>query len=89
MLNELRALVIESDPAALARIAGLLDHKGFRIAARPSPDDSLDYVARTRPDVVLLGIDYWNQGWDSRILAASPATVVFPVLEATESRSVA
>jgi len=80
MLKDMHALVIDPDPATLTRIAGLLDH-GFRISTRLSPRDAMDYVARARPDVVLLGIDYWQDGWASEILAASPETVVVPVLD--------
>lgn len=80
MLNDLHALVIDPDPATLTRIAGLLDH-GFRISTRLSPRDSLGYIARAKPDVVLLGVAFWKDGWGSEILAASPETVVLPVLD--------
>jgi len=80
MLKDMHALVIDPDPATLTRIAGLLDH-GFRISTRLSPADAMEYVARARPHVVLLGIDYWQDGWGSEILAASPETVVVPVLD--------
>lgn len=83
MLIDMHAVVIDADPTTLSRVAGLLDH-GFRISTRLSPRDSLEYVARTKPDVVLLGLDYWREGWGPEILAASPETVVLPVLDIPE-----
>jgi len=79
------ALVIDPDPSVLSRIAGTLAHSGLRIATRLSPEDALEYVARSRPDVVLLGIAYWQDGWGAEILAASPASVVLPVVDAPQA----
>ncbi len=79
------ALVIDPDPAALARIARTLGHHGLRIAVRRSPEDALEYVGRSRPDVVLLNIGYWEDGWGSEILAISPDTVVFPVVDGADA----
>lgn len=74
----LRALVLDPDPRAFADVVATLAPKGFHVAARLAPDDSLDYVRRTRPNVVLLGRPYWEDGWMARIQAASPGTVVVP-----------
>lgn len=80
MTDRLRALVIDPDFSALSRASGLLKH-GFRIVARRSPADALDYVARARPDLVLLAPSFWQEGWGAEILAASPETVVLPSLD--------
>ena len=85
MSSTLSALVIHAEPSVLTRIARTLGHAGLKIATRVSPEDSLDYIARSRPDVVLLGIEFWQDGWGAEILAASPETVVMPVLDAPES----
>ena len=81
----LRALVIDPDPRVLANAVRVLAHKGIHVAGRITPDDSLDYVKRARPDVVLLGLGYWEQGWGSEILAVSPETVVIPVVGNSET----
>lgn len=81
MSDPIRALIIEERPAALARIAATLAHPGFRVATRLSPADALEYVARTRPDLVLLGRSWWEAGWAVELLVASPETVVLPVID--------
>lgn len=80
MSTFLRALVIDPDPTVLANIVHVLAHKGFHVATRLTPDDSLNYVRRSRPEVVLLALPFWEEGWSSEILAASPETVVIPVV---------
>ncbi|HZE98885.1 MAG TPA: hypothetical protein VE981_17890 [Planctomycetota bacterium] len=85
MSTLLRALVIDSDPRVLANIVHVLAHTGFHVATRLGPDDSLNYVRRSRPDVVLLGLPFWEQGWGSDILAASPDTVVIPVVGSSDA----
>ena len=74
----LRALVIDADPGVLADVVRVLAPKGFHVATRLSPDDALDYVRRSKPNVVLLGVPYWDQGWGAKVVAASPGTVVVP-----------
>jgi hypothetical protein len=74
----LRALVIDPDPRVLADAVRALAHRGFHVAGRITPDDSLDYVRRARPHVVLLGRTFWEQGWATEILVASPETVILP-----------
>lgn len=76
----LRALVIDSDPRVLADVARTLTHRGFRIAVHRSAVDALDYVRRARPDLVLLGVSLWQEGWATEILAIAPETVVVPVI---------
>ena len=85
MSTFLRALVIDPDPNVLANIVQVLAHKGFHVATRLTPDDSLNYVRRSRPEVVLLGLPFWEEGWSSEILAASPKTVVMPIAGASEA----
>lgn len=77
--NTLRALVIDPDPRVLADAVRVLTLKGFHVAGRTTPDDSLDYVRRARPHVALLGRTFWEEGWGGEILAASPETVILPV----------
>lgn len=76
----LSALAIDENRDVLANIAHILAHQGFRIAARTSPADSLDYVRRARPEIVLLGMSFWKEGWGIEILEASPESVVIPVI---------
>ena len=75
----LRALVIDPDAGALTDAVRHLVRKGFHVAGRMTPVDSLEYVRRARPNLVLLGRTFWDQGWGPEILAASPETVVMPV----------
>jgi hypothetical protein len=77
--NILRALVIDPDPRVLADAVRVLTLKGFHVAGRLTPDDSLDYIRRARPHVALLGRTFWEEGWGVEILAASPETVILPV----------
>ena len=77
----LQALVIDPNIKILADLVRPLTRKGFRVSARTSPDDVLDYVRRSRPELVLLGRTFWQAGWAPRILAASPGTVVTPAPE--------
>lgn len=79
MTKNLLALVINPDLNVLGDLVRPLSLKGFRIAARPTPEDALDYVRRSRPDLVLLGSPFWQEGWGKKILAASPGTMVVPV----------
>jgi hypothetical protein len=77
--NALRALVIDPDLRALTTAVRTLAHQGFHVAGRITPDDSLDYIRRARPNVVLLGAPFWGEDWASRIRTASPRTVVVPL----------
>lgn len=77
--TNLRALVIDPDPRVLADAGRLLALNGFHVAGRLTPDDSLEYIQRARPQVALLGRTFWEQGWGVEILAASPETVILPV----------
>ena len=79
MTKTLLALIINPNLKVLGDLVRPLSLKGFRIAARPAPEDALEYVRRARPDLVLLGAPYWQEGWARRIVDASPATVVVPV----------
>lgn len=74
-----RALLIDTNLKALSELVRPLAQKGFRIAARPSPEGAIDYIRRSRPDLVLLGARFWQEGLGREILAASPGTVVVPV----------
>ena len=80
----LQALVIDPNLKILADLVRPLTLKGFRVSARTSPDDVLDYVRRSRPELVLLGRKFWQAGWAPQILAASPGSVVAPVAELPE-----
>ena len=80
----LQALVIDPNLKVLIDLVRPLTLKGFRVAARTSPEDVLDYVRRSRPELVLLGRKFWQAGWAPEILAASPGTVVAPVAEVPE-----
>lgn len=77
----IRVVLIESDPDVLSRAAHRLAESGVHVVVRPQPRGALDFIGRTRPEVVLLGRRFWAQGWSRRIRAASPETVVFPALE--------
>jgi hypothetical protein len=81
----LRALVIDPDPRVLANAVRVLAHKGIHVAGRITPEDSLDYVRRAAPDVVLLGLTFWEAGWGPEFLAASPETVVIPIVGNSEA----
>ena len=72
----LQALVMDANLKVLADLVRPLTLKGFRVAARTSPEGVLDYVRRSRPQLVLLGRTFWQEGWAPEILAASPGTVV-------------
>jgi hypothetical protein len=76
----LRALVIDPDARALTDAVRLLTRRGFHVAGRITPVDSLEYVRRARPDVVLLGLPFWEEGWGTEILGVSPETVVLPIV---------
>jgi hypothetical protein len=82
--KNLQALVIDPNLKVLADLVRPLTLKGFRVAARTSPEGVLDYVRRSRPQLVLLGRQFWQAGWGPEILAASPGTVVAPVAELPE-----
>ena len=77
----LRALVIDHDAHALAQVSDLLTRKGFRVSARATPGDALDYVRRARPDLVLLGSRFWENGWGVLLRSLAPQTPVFPTVE--------
>ena len=76
--NTLQALVIDPNLGILADLVRPLTQKGFRVAARTTPDDVIDYVRRSRPGLVLLGRKYWQAGLAPQILEASPGTLVAP-----------
>ena len=82
--KKLQALVLDPNLRVLADLVRPLTLKGFRVAARTSPDGVLDYVRRSRPQLVLLARTFWQAGWAPQILAASPGTVVAPVADAPE-----
>jgi hypothetical protein len=78
----MRALVMDPEPRVLADAVRVLARKGFHVAGRVTTDDSLEYIRRARPDLVLLGRPFWEQGWGHEILAVSPETVVLPIKSA-------
>ena len=78
----IRVVVLESDRDILNRVVRRLESADLHLVARASPDDALDYVRRARPEVVLLGADFWGADWARRFSHASPETVVFPILDA-------
>ncbi len=73
------ALVIDQDFGFLGRAVELLTRTGFQVRARLSPNGIRDYTRSLRPDVILLGTVFWEQGWAPVLRSLSPESVVFPV----------
>lgn len=73
-----RVVVVDADPRARARLVSRLEAPGVRVVARSSPEDALEFVARARPELVLLGAEAWSLGWSPRFTGVSPDTIVFP-----------
>jgi DNA-binding response OmpR family regulator len=75
----LRAVAIDTDTRALGTLAHNLTHRGYRLVARPAPAESLEYVRKVRPEIVLLGAAWWRDGWPEALRRASPRSVLLPI----------
>ncbi len=50
--------LLDHDPAARAAIAEFLGKAGFLVSASSNVQDTLDYAARSRPDVLITGMEF-------------------------------
>lgn len=73
------ALVIDHDFGFLGRAVELLGRSGFQVHARLSPSGLREFTSALRPDVILLGLPFWEQGWAPVLRRQSPESIVFPV----------
>ena len=72
------AIVIDPDLGLLSRATRVLSGARYQILTRLSPA-GLPHVVRTlRPELILLGLSFWDQGWGPLLGSASPETVVLP-----------
>lgn len=81
MTNRIRplALVIESDFGALSSAVRMAAEARYQVIGRLSPRGLMDLVATLRPELVLLGVPFWGQGWGTLFRTESPESVVFPM----------
>ena len=66
---DIRVVVVGSDAPPL--------RPGARVVVRPSIQEALGYIRRTRPELVLLPRHLW--GWARAVAVHSPESLVFPL----------
>jgi hypothetical protein len=75
------AIVIESDFGMLSTAVRTAAEARYQVIGRLSPRGVTDLVTTLRPELVLLGVPFWDQGWGSLFRTESPETLVFPLDE--------
>ncbi|HZE98881.1 MAG TPA: hypothetical protein VE981_17870 [Planctomycetota bacterium] len=83
------ALIIDHDFGFLSEAASALSRAGFQVSARLSPRGLAEFLSACRPDVILLGLSFWDQGWGDVLRSFSPDSIVYPVSPETEHPGVA
>ena len=78
------AIVIDSDLGVLSRAERALKTARYQALSRLSPSGLLDVLRAVRPELILLGLPFWDEGWGPVLRSASPETVVFPLGDPTE-----
>lgn len=82
------AVVVDNDIGLLARATELLGKARYQVLGRLSPRGLLETLTALRPEILLLGVNFWDQGWGPVLRSASPDTVVFPLSDGTASPGV-
>lgn len=79
-------LIVDDDQTCLEEIRGLLSKFGYRVNAHSSIRDLHAKIKKTRPDIVLLGIqlDEKSRFQIADELAYDPATSHIPIIAMTE-----
>lgn len=75
------AIVVDSDFGLLSTAVRMAAEARYQVIGRLSPRGLMDLVATLRPELVLLGVPFWDQGWGSLFRTESPETLVFPLDE--------
>ncbi len=77
-----RALVVDDSKSARAFLARLLQDQQFEVDAAETAEQAIDYLARTRPDVIF--IDHLMPGMDGfqavQAIKGNPRTAMIPIL---------
>lgn len=83
------ALVIDYDFGFLGRATSTLARAGFQVSARLSPRGLRDFLVALRPELILLGVPFWEQGWGHVLRGDSPESIVYPVAPRSDDPAVA
>jgi hypothetical protein len=76
------AIVVDPDVGVLSRTARLLGDSSYQVLGRLSPRGLMVVLKALRPELLLLGRTFWDQGWGPLLREVSPETIVFPIGEA-------
>lgn len=72
------AIVVDTDVGQLSSATLTLAKAGYQVIARLSPRGLMELIDTLRPDLLLLGVCFWEQGWAPLFRSASPDSVLFP-----------
>jgi hypothetical protein len=73
------AIVIDTDFGVLSEAVRITADARHQVIGRLSPRGMMEVIAALQPELVLLGMPFWEQGWGPLFRSASPDTVVFPI----------
>jgi hypothetical protein len=73
------ALIIDQDFGFLDHAASRLLRAGYQVRTRLSPSGLRTFISSLRPEVILLGVPFWELGWAAVLRSCSPDSIVFPV----------
>lgn len=83
------ALVIDYDFGFLGRAALAVARSGYQVSARLSPRGLRDFTGILRPELILLGLPFWEQGWAHVLRTYSPDSIVYPIASQSDDPGVA
>lgn len=83
------ALVIDHDFGFLGRAAASVYRAGYQVSARLSPRGLGEFTRILRPDLILLGLPFWEQGWAPVLRSFSPDTLLYPIAAESDVPGVA
>ena len=78
------AVVIDADFGVMSTAVRVLTKARYQVIGRLSPRGLVETVRSLRPELLLLGVPFWRQGWGSLFRSESPETLVFPMGDAAE-----
>lgn len=83
------ALVIDYDFGFLGRAADSVSRAGYQVSARLSPRGLQEFTSILRPDVILLGLPFWEQGWGHVLRSYSPDSILYPIAPRADAPGIA
>ncbi|MBV8880519.1 MAG: hypothetical protein JO332_11175 [Planctomycetaceae bacterium] len=83
------ALVIDHDYGFLGQATSILENAGYQVRAVLSPQGLRDFARILRPELILVGLPFWEDGWGRLLRSYAPDSLVFPTASRSDAPGVA